>query len=259
MKLFAGIDVGSSRTKAVIIDENQDVVGFSTQKSGTDFTQSARDCLLSALNMQNLIESDIAYLISTGYGRKNVDKHNDTKTEISCHGRGCFYYYPEAITVIDIGGQDNKIIKMNDKGKRFNFKMNRKCAAGTGAFLEEMSTRLDLSLDEMNTLAAQTKKMVKLGSYCTVFSGTEVLENIRHGKNISEIVRGIFYSIITRVMEMDSFTDKVVLTGGIAEHSETFVAMAKDIIPQDVVIPKNPQCTGALGAALYAFDNCTGK
>ena len=112
-----------------------------------------------------------------------------------------------SITIIDIGGQDNKIIKLDDKGRRTGFKMNRKCAAGTGAFLEEMSPRLDIPLEEMDGLARQSKNMVKLGSFCTVFSGTEVLENIRRGKKVSDIIKGLFYSVIKRVIEMDAFTE----------------------------------------------------
>jgi len=196
---------------------------------------------------------DIAAAISTGYGRKNVTYARDTKTEIGCHAKGCFHYFPFSTTVIDIGGQDNKIIKIDDKGLRTGFKMNRKCAAGTGAFLEEMAMRLDIALEDMDGLARQSTDMVKLGSFCTVFSATEVLENIRQGKKLPDIVKGVFYSMIKRVLEMDSLTEKVVMTGGVVAHNTFLVKMTEEIINRKILVAEYPQLTGAIGAALYSM------
>ncbi|MGD2022891.1 MAG: acyl-CoA dehydratase activase, partial [Desulfobacterales bacterium] len=179
----------------------------------------------------------------------------DTKTEIGCHAKGCFLYFPFATTIIDIGGQDNKIIKLDPSGKRTGFKMNRKCAAGTGAFLEEMAMRLDVSLDEMNGLASRSDNMVKLGSFCTVFSATEVLENIRQGKKLPDIVKGVFYSMIKRVLEMDALTEKVVMTGGVVAHNAYMVKMTEEMIGRKILVPEYPQLTGAIGAALYAMQS----
>ena len=198
-------------------------------------------------------KSDIENTISTGYGRKNVPYARDTKTEIGCHAKGCFYYFPIETTIIDIGGQDNKIIKLDPSGKRTGFKMNRKCAAGTGAFLEEMAMRLDVPLEEMDRLASQSENMVKLGSFCTVFSATEVLENIRQGKNLPDIVKGVFYSMIKRVLEMDALTEKVVMTGGVVAHNPFMVKMTEEMIDREILVPDYPQLTGAIGAALYAM------
>ena len=131
--------------------------------------------------------------------------------------------------------------------------MNRKCAAGTGAFLEEMAMRLDVSLDEMNRLASQSENMLKLGSFCTVFSATEVLENIRQGKNLPDIVKGVFYSMIKRVLEMDALTEKVVMTGGVVAHNPFMVKMTEEMIEREILVPDYPQLTGAIGAALYAM------
>jgi len=137
--------------------------------------------------------------------------------------------------------------------------MNRKCAAGTGAFLEEMSSRLDIPLEEMNNLARQACETIKLGSYCTVFSATEVLENIRHGKPVAAIIKGIYYSMIQRVLEMDSLTGKVVLSGGVVAHNPFLVEMAEELIGRPVLLPEFPQLTGAQGAALYALNGATGN
>ncbi|WP_319408919.1 acyl-CoA dehydratase activase [uncultured Desulfosarcina sp.] len=255
---FAGADVGASRTKVAVIDADGYMLGYCVDRSGTDFSATADRCLTEALAMADIKKDRIARTISTGYGRKNVSYAQDYRTEISCHGKGCFHYFPFAITIIDIGGQDNKIIKLDENGKRTSFKMNRKCAAGTGAFLEEMSPRLDIPLTEMNGLAAASTNMVKLGSFCTVFSATEVLENIRRGKRVEDIVKGLFFSVISRIREMDAFTEKVVMTGGVVAHNPYLVEMTQELISRPILVPDLPQFTGALGAALYAretFEN----
>ena len=136
--------------------------------------------------------------------------------------------------------------------------MNRKCAAGTGAFLEEMSPRLDIPLSQMNGLAAASTDMVKLGSFCTVFSATEVLENIRRGKRVEDIVKGLFFSVVSRIKEMDAFTDKVVMTGGVVANNPYLVEMTQELINRPILVPDLPQFTGALGAALYAKETHEG-
>ena len=159
--VYVGIDVGSSRTKAAIIDHNKNLIGRSVRKSGTDFTATSERCLDIALDMAGCGRDAIAAAVSTGYGRKNVPVAQDTKTEIGCHAKGCYHYFPEAITIIDIGGQDNKVIKLDKTGHRTSFKMNRKCAAGTGAFLEEMSPRLDIPLEEMESLTERLRERLQ--------------------------------------------------------------------------------------------------
>ncbi|MGD2085753.1 MAG: acyl-CoA dehydratase activase [Candidatus Aminicenantes bacterium] len=250
--IFAGVDVGASRTKVALLDADNNLVGRAVIKSGTDFAQSAEICLQSALKRANAARDDMVKTVSTGYGRKNVSFAGDAKTEISCHARGCYHYFPMAATIIDIGGQDNKIIKIDETGRRIGFKMNRKCAAGTGAFLEEMSLRLDIPLEDMNGLAVQATGLVELGSYCTVFSATEVLGRIREGKKRPDIVKGLFLSVIKRVMEMDSLTEHVVLTGGVVAHNPLLAEMLEDMIGREVLVPEYPQFTGAIGAALFA-------
>lgn len=255
MPLFAGLDLGSSRTKVAVIDADGRLIGHSVRKSGIDFTETGRKCLDEALAMAGAGFGDIAGAVSTGYGRANVAFVTETtKTEIGCLAKGGHHYFPEAITIIDIGGQDNKIIKLDQPGRRTGFKMNRKCAAGTGAFLEEMASRLDVSLEEMNAFARRATDMIRLGSYCTVFSATEVLESIRHGRNVSDIVKGIFYSMIRRVLEMDSLTERVVMTGGVVAHNPYLVDMTAEMIGRPLLLADQPQLVGAIGAALYARD-----
>lgn len=256
--VYIGVDVGSSHTKVAVMDAGNRLVGYRVSKSGTDFSATAEHCLSGALERARCDRDQIAGVVSTGYGRHNVAYAGFNRTEIGCHAKGCYFYFPSAITVIDIGGQDNKIIKIDGEGKRTDFKMNRKCAAGTGAFLEEMSTRLDIPLSDMDGLAGKSKETVKIGSYCTVFSATEVLEYIRHGKKVEDIIKGLFQSVIQRLLEMDSLTEKVVMTGGVVAHNPYLVKMAEQQIGRNIWVPEYPQLTGAIGAALYAMASING-
>ncbi len=252
--IFVGIDVGASRTKVAVLDSEKKLIGRAIKKSGTDFTAAAEACLQESLQMAEASAENIVSSTASGYGRKNVSFASDIKTEISCHARGCYHFFPLAMTIIDIGGQDNKIIKVDEKGMRTGFKMNRKCAAGTGAFLEEMSPRLDVPIEEMNGLALQSTDIVELGSFCTVFSATEVLEKISQGKKVADIVKGLFLSVIKRIIEMDSFTENVAVTGGVVAHNPYLVTMIEEIIDRKVLVPEYPQFTGAVGAALFAIE-----
>ncbi len=252
--IFAGVDIGASRTKVAILDPQKILIGRSEKKSGTDFSDTAVSCLESALKMANSSRTDIVKTVSTGYGRNNVTFSDQTKTEIGCHAKGCYFHFPKAITVIDIGGQDNKVIKLDEKGNRISFKMNRKCAAGTGAFLEEMSMRLDIPLQDMDGLARQATEQVELGSYCTVFSATEVLEKIRQGKKVPDIVKGLYLSVIKRLLEMDALGDTVVMSGGVVAYNPYLVKMVEERIGREVLVPDYPQYSGAFGAALFAME-----
>jgi (R)-2-hydroxyacyl-CoA dehydratese activating ATPase len=251
--VFVGVDVGSSATKVALLDNDKILLGWSVQRSGTDFSEISGIGLKQAFTKAGLVLNyKEIKTISTGYGRKNVLYSDGDKTEISCHAKGCYHFFPQAITIIDIGGQDNKIIQVDEKGRRVNFKMNRKCAAGTGAFLEEMALRLNIPLAEMDGLARQSKEVIELGSFCTVFTATEVLEKIRQGKKVPDIVKGLFLSIIKRVFEMDLFGDRVIMTGGVVAFNPFLKTMLEEFVHRPVWVPEYPQLTGAIGAALIA-------
>ena len=254
-KYSVGIDVGSCSTKAVIVNNEAKILASHVLYSGTDFEAAANEAWNNALNQAGIKPEQVDTIVSTGYGRKSIPFAKRNVTEISCHGRGVLYYFTGPITVIDIGGQDNKIIKLDEAGHRVSFKMNRKCAAGTGAFLEEMALRLRLPIDQLNSLAESADGEVTLGSYCTVFSATEVLEKIKAGHPVNRIVRGLFHSVIKRVLEMDTLTDTVVLTGGVIEHNPFLAEILKEHCTASIQIPPHAQTIGALGAALYALDD----
>jgi predicted CoA-substrate-specific enzyme activase len=253
MEFFAGIDIGASSTKAVIIDKNREVLGHAVGDSGADFKAAADQVFGEARQKAGHDNSDKYIVIATGYGRRNVPYANETMTEISCHAEGSYHHFPRAHTLIDIGGQDSKVIKIGDDGKRTNFKMNRKCAAGTGAFLEEIAARLKLGLDKLDGLAEKATDNIQIGSYCTVFAGTEILARIREGVAVSEIIKGIFTSVIKRALEMDTLEGEVVMSGGVVAHNPFLVKMFEDKLGKKIFVPPLPQLTGALGAALYSL------
>lgn len=258
-KLYTGIDVGASTTKAVIIDGNSEILGHSVIHSGADFKAAARRAFEDAQKQVNGSSSQTYSIVSTGYGRRNVGFAQETKTEISCHARGSFHYFPRAHTLIDIGGQDSKVIKVDDTGKRTGFKMNRKCAAGTGAFLEEMASRLKVDIAQFNELAEKSGTDIHIGSYCTVFSATEILTRIREGVEVRDLIKGIFDSVIKRAVEMDVLEGNVVMSGGVVAHNPFLVKMFEERIQKQIFVPPLPQLTGAFGAALYALDKKGGQ
>ena len=249
-----GIDVGSCSTKAVLVDASGRVLASYVLYSGTDFGAASGEAWEACLRHAAVDQESVGAILSTGYGRKRVPFATHSRTEISCHGRGCLHYFPGPITVVDIGGQDNKVIKLDGNGQRTSFKMNRKCAAGTGAFLEEMALRLRLPIESLDGYARTADGEVALGSYCTVFTATEVLEKIKEGQSVARIVRGLFHSVVKRILEMDVLTDTVVLTGGVIEHNPFLAELLRQHASCPVVMPPHPQITGALGAALYALD-----
>jgi predicted CoA-substrate-specific enzyme activase len=250
--IFTGIDVGATTTKAVVIDQSKKVLGSIVRRSGTDLVSAATEAFNQALENAGVKKAAIQAIVATGYGRKNVPFVNDTKTEISCHSIGCYHYFPEAITVVDIGGQDNKIIKLDAEGKRIGFKMNRKCAAGTGAFLEEIAYKLDIPLGDLNALAQRTDKTAEIGSYCTVFTATEILDRIRAGEPIDSIVRGVYDSVVKRIIEMDELIGRVIMTGGVVAHNAIVAELLRARTGVEIEIAPHPQEMGAFGAALFA-------
>jgi predicted CoA-substrate-specific enzyme activase len=259
MEYFVGIDVGASTTKSIVIDSGQELIGHSVIHSGADFEEAADKSFRIAFKDLGKDEPCDKWIISTGYGRRNVPFAHSTKTEISCHAKGSYHYFPRAHTLIDIGGQDSKIVKIDDSGRRTGFKMNRKCAAGTGAFLEEIANRLKIGIDKLDGLEQKATKNVQIGSYCTVFTATEILTKIRQNVRVEDIIKGIFDSVIKRALEMAPLEGSIVMSGGVAAHNPYFVRMFEQKLGKEIFVPPLPQLTGALGAALFALDTKGGK
>jgi predicted CoA-substrate-specific enzyme activase len=252
MALTAGVDIGASATKVAVLDEAGELAASAVRRSGVDFAASGRAAFDQALAEAGLGPKQVARVFSCGYGRKNVEFADQARTEIACHAAGAFHHFPGPLTVVDIGGQDSKIIKLAADGTRTSFKMNRKCAAGTGAFLEEMALRLDLELSALDGLARRAAEAASLGAFCTVFTATEVLGKIRQGEPVESLVKGLFATVLKRVQEMDVLEDTVVMTGGVVAHNPYLAEMLAETLGREVKLPPRPQLAGAEGAALLA-------
>ncbi len=251
--LTAGIDIGASTTKAVVLDA-ETVVARVLRRSGANLASAAQACYADVLSAAGLTAADVARVVATGYGRHRVEFATTAVTEITCHARGCHAQFPRAITIVDIGGQDNKVICLDAAGDRRHFKMNRKCAAGTGAFLEELAAQLDTPLAQLNDLARQATGNLELGSFCTVFSKTELLTLIAQGTPLPEMAKAAYRSVAKRIIEMDPLAGEVVMTGGVVAHHSILVELVTQMLGHDVHVPDHPQFTGALGAALIGRD-----
>ncbi|MCY3023653.1 MAG: acyl-CoA dehydratase activase [Planctomycetota bacterium] len=257
MHHYCGVDIGASSAKLVIIDGNGRIVGRALRRSGVDYAETAARCLSEALAAAGLKQEDLSGSLSTGYGRDNVAWAQGKMTEIACHGRGAYHHLRKRMTVVDIGAQDSKVIHLDDRGRRTGFKMNRKCAAGTGAFLEEIAMRLDIPLGELNGLAERSTKETTLGSFCTVFAATEVLAKIRAGEKAEDIVKGAFRSVARRILEMDTVDAPLVVTGGVVAHNPILATMIAQSFGKETLICPEPQYAGAFGAALFALEKET--
>ncbi|MCC7528170.1 MAG: ATPase [Candidatus Melainabacteria bacterium] len=254
MRGVLGLDIGSTTTKAVLIDWEQNICGQSVITSGGYFEDRAEMAMQEALADSGWEIADLAWITATGYGRLKAPRARQTLTELSCHARGAYYHVPRRMTVVDIGGQDNKIIAVDDNGRRGRSKMNRKCAAGTGAFIDNTAKQLGVELKDLESLALRGNESVEIGSFCTVFAATEIIEYLRRGDSKENIARAVIRAVALRVFEMGRFTGDVVFTGGVAEHIPLVAKELEALCNCPVIIPPHPQMAGALGAALYGLD-----
>jgi predicted CoA-substrate-specific enzyme activase len=254
MSRYAGIDSGSWTTKAVVIDDSGRVLGTSVTRSGADLTAAAERAYASALAAAGLVPDDVSAVWATGFGRHTVAFADGSRTELDCHGRGVAHYVPGPVVVVDIGGQDAKVIRLDANGQRVAHRMNRKCAAGTGSFLDEIALRLGIDIGEFDQLASQSGETLELSSFCTVFAGTELLSLIRTGKRPADLAMAAYRSLVKRVQAMEVFHGTLVATGGVVAYHPTMVALLREALGSEVIVPPHPQEMGAFGAALAARD-----
>ncbi|HEY6098495.1 MAG TPA: acyl-CoA dehydratase activase, partial [Anaeromyxobacter sp.] len=217
-----------------------------------DVQAAAERAVAEVLARAGVERGAVTALWSTGFGRHAIRLADASRTEIDSHARGALQSCSGPLTVIDIGGQDAKIILVDAEGRRIAHKMNRKCAAGTGSFLEEMALRLDVGIAELPALAARSSEEIQLGSFCTVFTGTEVLGLIRQGKRSADLARAAYRSVVKRVLEMERIEGKVVATGGVVAFHPMVVSLLSEAIGAPVTVPEHPQEIGALGVAVAA-------
>jgi (R)-2-hydroxyacyl-CoA dehydratese activating ATPase len=253
---YAGIDIGSTMTKAVILEEG--VIAAVIGPTGAEHRHLAGKVMAAALERAGISMEAVSYIVSTGYGRINVPFADKQVTEISCHGRGGYHLFPKARTIIDIGGQDSKVITLDANGKISNFMMNDKCAAGSGRFIEVIADTLGLRLEEMGEVSLTSNSPANISSICTIWAQQEVSAGQAGGIPVADLVAGVHNSLADRVVRMVRrlrIEKEVILTGGCAKNIGLVNALSR-YLAQEVLVPEEPLITGALGAALLGRDIC---
>lgn len=254
--LYAGIDSGSTSTDVVIIDRDKNIIAQSILPTGAGAAAGADRALDEALAQAGLSRSDINATVTTGYGRTAVGLGDQSITEITCHAKGAYFLDPSVRTIIDIGGQDSKVIRLDENGNVTNFVMNDKCAAGTGRFLELMARTLELSLDDMSRLGLEWKEDVTISSMCTVFAESEVVSLIAENRTPADIIHGLNRSVATKTCALCRRVggeESYMMTGGVSKNRGVVTEIEK-ILGVKLHISDKAQLNGALGAALFALE-----
>ena len=257
MAYAAGVDVGSTQTKAVIINEDAEIVTRALVDTGANVVLAAEEAYHQALDSTDLREEEVEYVVGTGYGRYRVTFGNTQVTEISCHARGAVMMFPNTRTVLDMGGQDTKAIRVSTSGEVLDFCMNDKCAAGTGRFLGAASSALEIPLDELGPTALKAEKPVRISTTCTVFAESEVLSWLGKGKKIEDILLGVHQSIASRsvgLLRRVGIEEEMTFTGGVAKNVGMIKAL-EDHLGIKLNVSEESHYMGALGAALFALDH----
>lgn len=252
----AGLDSGSASTDAVIMDENRKILARAIIPTGGGAEKGADTVMNQVLKQAGLRKEDLSAIITTGYGRDSIDNATSAVTEITCHAKGANYLDPLARTVIDIGGQDSKVIEIDEKGNVRNFIMNDKCAAGTGRFLETQARAMNLSMEEMSDLGTKWKNPVTISSMCTVFAESEVVSLIANNTPVQDIIHGLNESVARKtasLLQRLGGKGPFIMTGGVS-HNRGVVDCLQEVLKDRIVIPEDAQLAGAIGACLIALD-----
>lgn len=257
-KFTMGVDVGSTASKCVILKDGKEIVAKAVISVGTGTSGPARAIkqALEEIGYHSIEQLDGA--VATGYGRNSLEEVPAQMSELSCHAKGAYFLFPKVRTIIDIGGQDSKALKVGDNGILENFVMNDKCAAGTGRFLDVIAKVLEVDLNDLEKLDEQSKVDVAISSTCTVFAESEVISQLARGTKIEDIVKGIHTAIASRVGSLAKrvgIKDQVVMTGGVALNQGMVRALEKNI-GFKIHTSEYCQLNGAIGAALFAYQKC---
>ena len=262
MTLVAGVDIGSTTAKVVLLEDGKPVASAITP-TGADCEAAAKKSLAIALANTKKSQEDIKYIVATGYGRRAIDFGNETITEISANAKGAIYLGSQkgqVKSIIDVGGQDTKAIILDDKGRITNFIMNDKCAAGTGRFIEVMAKALNVELDKIGDISLQHKKEVTISSICTVFAESEVISLVSAGEELEDILYGIHKAIADRTMglinRLGGVSPDVIMAGGVAKNIGVVKALEK-VLGTPIKIHVEPQIIGALGAAILSLEKAS--
>ena len=254
-RLFAGVDVGSLTAEALVMDEDGEIRASQIIRVRPRPQQSAQEAFDKALASAGLMEDQVDLCFSTGYGRDAISFSVKNISEISCHGRGAHFLLPKIRTVIDVGGQDCKVIKVDSYGYLEDFAMNDKCAAGTGRFLEMMAKTLGVDISDLGPLAMTSKKPLSLSSTCTIFAEIEVMQLLYAKKKPKHIAAGVHAALVRRIKSLIGrvgLVKEVCMTGGVSKNKGMVTMLEQDVGMEFLSLPVDPQLIGALGAALFA-------
>ena len=254
--LVAGVDVGSTATKAVLVDDNRHLAGFSLVLTGANVVKAAERAFAEALRSAGFEEWDVAFVVGTGYGRYRVPFGDLQMTEIACHAKGAMHLFPRTRTILDIGGQDTKAIRVHPDGSVRDFCMNDKCAAGTGRFLEAAGQVLGLQLEELGMISLESREPLKITNVCTVFVESEIISHLARGRRIEDILCGVHNSIAGRsvaLLRRVGIEEEITFTGGVSRNPGMVRALEQRLMLPINVSPQS-QFIGAIGAALFALE-----
>ncbi len=251
--LTMGVDIGSTASKAVILEDGKRIMARQLVAAGTG-TRGPAEVYKKALEEAGVERSQITRVVATGYGRLNFAQADRELSEVSCHGKGMVFLCPQVRTVIGIGGQDAKALLLDDWGYLDHFIMNDKCAAGTGRFLEAMSRVLDVQVEDMGMLSERSQNPVSISSTCAVFAESEVISRLSSGETVEDIVAGIHVSVAKKVSGLAvrvGYRPQVAMSGGVAKNRGIVRAMEQEL-QCEILVPEDCQMAGAIGAALFA-------
>jgi (R)-2-hydroxyacyl-CoA dehydratese activating ATPase len=256
MKYTAGIDVGSTYTKAAVVSTDGDLIATAVLPTGFKLDEAAEATLAAALEEGGVAREDVGYVASTGYGRSQVSFRDVQATALTAQAWGSRFFFPNTRTVLDVGGQTMKAMRLDDRGKVRSFRLNDKCAAGTGAFLEKTARYLGYDIEEIGPLVEYAKAPVPISGVCAVFAESEVINHVSNGAQPADIMHGAMESLIersVRLMKRVQMQPEFTLVGGIMRFP-TMVRVMREHLGEEVNVPPEPlvQCTGAIGAAVLA-------
>jgi len=264
MNYLCGLDIGSTTSKAVIINEDEEILAYSIIRNSHNLAESGRKAFDIALSNAGLSEREISYIVSTGYGRRLIKFQDEAEPEIVCHARGTVKKIPTCKTIIDIGGQDSKVIELDEKGFVKRFQMNDKCAAGTGRYLDKLAKDIfQVEVEELGQISLKSKNPLVISAQCTVFAESEIISYLSQGRAIEDIIAGMHNSLAKRVIDMGrsvfiQFERDIVFSGGVAKNIGMVKALER-LLQQEIIVPEEPQLTAALGAALIAKEKFKNK
>ncbi|MBN1344635.1 MAG: 2-hydroxyglutaryl-CoA dehydratase [Phycisphaerae bacterium] len=254
--LTLGVDLGSTAIKAALLANGVEVIGSEVAATGHNAKESARGLVSQLLSVAGVTKERIAVTVATGYGRLYFDEADREVSEITCHARGARFLMPDARTIVDIGGQDSKVISVSETGRVLDFAMNDKCAAGTGRFLEVMSRALNVPIESFGDQARASTKEIPISTTCTVFAESEVVGLVARGEALPDIVAAIHRSIANRVASLVKrvgVTTPIAATGGVARNTAAMAALSAEL-NEPIEAAPDPQLAGAIGAAIVASE-----